>query len=224
MCDDRERLIGYVYDECDVRERREIEQHLESCHTCRREITGLRDVRQDLLAWNVPDMPSVWRPFAPQRTPVTWRDVPGWMLAAAASLVFVAGAAGGVATHTLLPHATVVAAPSAPPLIATATSGRVGLDSVNVSTLPVSAAELRDIEARLIAMESRLRRVSERPAEAVAVDTRTARDIARQIEELRAEQLNMNLTMQSSVGLLQQRANNIEGYLRVNTVSGVGGK
>ena len=71
MCDDRERLIGYVYDECDGRERREIEAHLETCHTCRREITGLREVRQDLLAWDVPDTPSVWRPFAPQRAPIT---------------------------------------------------------------------------------------------------------------------------------------------------------
>ena len=54
MCENRERLIGYVYDECDPAERAEIEAHLESCHTCRREIRGLKGVRQDLLAWDVP--------------------------------------------------------------------------------------------------------------------------------------------------------------------------
>jgi len=116
MCDDRERLIGYVYDECDGHERREIEAHLETCHTCRREITGLREVRQDLLAWDVPDTPSVWRPFAPQRAPITWRDVPGWMLAAAASLVFLAGASGGAATQMILPRAAAVVMPAPPAL------------------------------------------------------------------------------------------------------------
>ena len=30
MCDDRERLIGYVYEECDPAERREIEAHVAS--------------------------------------------------------------------------------------------------------------------------------------------------------------------------------------------------
>ena len=49
MCDDRERLIGYVYDECDAGERRTIEAHLESCEACREEIAGLRGVRTDLL-------------------------------------------------------------------------------------------------------------------------------------------------------------------------------
>ena len=142
MCDDRERLIGYVYDECDRHERQEIEAHLETCHVCRREITGLRDVRQDLLAWDVPEMPSVWRPFAPQRAPITWRDVPTWMLAAAASLVLLAGAAGGVATHALLPHVTTAAAATpAPPALIAATGApqRDGLANVSATMSPVAS-------------------------------------------------------------------------------------
>ena len=65
MCEERERLIGFVYDECDAAERRTIEEHLETCPTCRREIAGLRGVRQDLLAWSVPEHESVWRPVVP---------------------------------------------------------------------------------------------------------------------------------------------------------------
>ena len=54
MCDERERLIGYVYDECEAAERRAVESHLEECVDCRQEIAALRSVRQDLLAWAVP--------------------------------------------------------------------------------------------------------------------------------------------------------------------------
>ena len=51
MCNERERLIGYVYDECADDERRAIEAHLEECGACRTEIGGFRRVRQDLLAY-----------------------------------------------------------------------------------------------------------------------------------------------------------------------------
>ena len=45
MCDERERLIGYVYDDCDLEEKRLIEGHLAGCEICRDEISGLRSVR-----------------------------------------------------------------------------------------------------------------------------------------------------------------------------------
>jgi hypothetical protein len=103
MCDERERLIGYVYDESDPLEQRRVEEHLESCATCREEISALRDVRQDLQSWRVPPHHTIWRPFV--AVPVTpwWRQVPGWALAAAASVMFVAGAAGGAIVHAWLP-------------------------------------------------------------------------------------------------------------------------
>src|SRR5436190_276553 len=99
MCDERERLIGYVYDECDPGEKRLVEAHLQTCETCREEIGGLRSVRTDLLAWDVPEHGSVWTPFVKARPAPSWRDVPLWAMAAAASLVFLVGAAGGVATQ-----------------------------------------------------------------------------------------------------------------------------
>jgi len=102
MCDERERLIGFIYDECDADERRQVETHLESCTVCRAEIRGLRSVREDLLAWNVPDHAPVWRPAAVV-APVWWRQVPTWALATAAAVMLVAGVAGGAATRLLAP-------------------------------------------------------------------------------------------------------------------------
>jgi hypothetical protein len=105
MCDERERLIGYLYEECDAEERRQIETHLESCPTCRAEVGGLQSVRTDLLAWNVPEHAPVWRPMPAVVAPplVWWRQSPGWALAAAATVVLTAGLAGGAATRLMTP-------------------------------------------------------------------------------------------------------------------------
>ena len=62
MCEDRERLIGYVFDECDPVERRTIDAHLAECLGCRDEVRALRGTRQDLLAWDVPEPGPLWRP------------------------------------------------------------------------------------------------------------------------------------------------------------------
>jgi hypothetical protein len=111
MCDERERLIGYIYDECDADERRQIETHLKSCHVCQQEIAGLQNVRQDLLAWAVPDHAPVWRPMPAAVAPpvVWWRQTPGWALAAAAAVVLAAGLAGGAATRWMAPPPAQVA-------------------------------------------------------------------------------------------------------------------
>jgi anti-sigma factor RsiW len=85
MCDEREPLLAYLYGESDSEERRRVESHLESCEACRDELAGLRSVREDLLAWDVPDHGSVWKPFTPARPVWSWRDVPSWTMAAAAA-------------------------------------------------------------------------------------------------------------------------------------------
>jgi Putative zinc-finger len=117
MCDERERLLSYLYDECEADERREVERHLETCATCRDEISGLQSVRQDLLAWEVPAHDSVWRPFVPARVTPWWRGVPAWAMAAAAGLVFLVGATGGVTAHALLAPVTLVRAPAPPAVV-----------------------------------------------------------------------------------------------------------
>ena len=102
MCEQREQLLDYLYDEASPTDRREVERHLEGCDECRDEIRAFRNVREDLLAWSVPNPPSVWTPFAP--TPVVpWhKQVPAWAMAAAASLMFVVGSAGGFVAHSVV--------------------------------------------------------------------------------------------------------------------------
>ena len=105
MCNEREKLIGYLYDEGDSSERDAVRRHLEACAECRAEIASLRSVREDLAAWEIPEHGSVWRPFAAAPTPPWWQHVPQWALAAAAGIVLVSGAAGGAVTHAFMPHA-----------------------------------------------------------------------------------------------------------------------
>ena len=185
MCHERERLIGYVYDECDRGERQFVETHLGSCAMCREELGALRQVRQDLLAWEVPEHGSVWRPFAPPRPALSWRDVPAWAMAAAAGAIFFVGAAGGVATRAWWPAQPRVAVEAALPQAAPSV---------------VTAADLAAIEARIVArvradLESRQRPVSQSTARAdidvEQVSTKLA-DLERKYWDWKEDQLQMN--------------------------------
>jgi hypothetical protein len=141
MCNQRERLIGYLYSEDNASDRDEMQRHLDVCPDCRAEIGALKSVREDLLAWEVPAHQSVWRPFAPAPVTPWYRQVPAWGLAAAASLMLMSGFAGGAVAHVV--QADPVVSPS--PV------------SQGVVT-PVSAtrADLVTIDQRIAAMEQRL--------------------------------------------------------------------
>jgi len=143
MCDERERLIGYVYDECEGDDRAEIDRHLETCAVCRDEIAGLRATRQDLLAWEVPDHGSVWRPFAPARETPWYREVPAWAMAAAASVMFLIGVGGSVAANVVLRPAL------AAPVAQVQAPAQPAVDQ----TLNEAAA----IRAEMAALEARIR-------------------------------------------------------------------
>src|SRR5215467_1114053 len=112
MCEQRERLIGFVYEECSDLERREMQAHLSECPDCRREVGALRQVRQDLLSWEVPEHESVWRPLPTSRPVFTVTDIPAWAFAMAASLVFAAGIAGSALTYAFMPRASTAIARS----------------------------------------------------------------------------------------------------------------
>jgi len=139
MCDQRERLIGYLYEEGDTAERTVVQAHLDGCADCRAEIAGFRSVQNDLRAWDVPDHESVWRPFAPAPAPAWWQQVPRWALAAAAGLVLMSGATGGAVAYLMMPAQTeqvVVQAPQAPML----------QNSSSVTADDLAAAEARVLE------------------------------------------------------------------------------
>jgi|SRR5687767_14765729 len=204
MCDQRERLIGYLYEEGDTAERAVVQAHLDGCADCRAEIAGFRSVQNDLRAWDVPDHESVWRPFAPAPAPAWWQQVPRWALAAAAGLVLMSGATGGAVAYLMTPAQTpqvVVQAPQAPMLQNTS----------SVTADDLAAAEARVLERvrlQFAAFETQFSASSDRVLTAsnpgVPGDDARLRQIEQQISELRlktdeqlgiAARINANLTI-----------------------------
>ena len=164
MCEQRERLLSYVYDEGDARERAEVQQHLDQCPDCRAEVAGLRSVRSDLLAWEVPAHEPVWRPFVTAPPVPWWRQVPAWAMAAAAGVMLLLGATGSVVAHAFIPD-RVVARDTAAPTVAVATPA--------VTMADLTAAEKRmlaELTQQVGEVDQRVQRVSSRYGSEPAVD------------------------------------------------------
>jgi hypothetical protein len=163
MCDERERLIDYLYDEADPAARREFERHLESCASCRDEVRAFGAVRTDLLAWEVPESDSVWKPFAPPRPAPWWREVPAWAMAAAAVVIFAIGAAGGAATRTIADRATARPATTQqaamPTQVVPAGVSRADLDAFGKQLSDTMRSEM-DARVRLVSTHASSRAVS----------------------------------------------------------------
>lgn len=225
MCENRERLIGYVYDECDPAERAEIEAHLESCHTCRREIRGLKGVRQDLLAWDVPANEPIWRPMASPRQESSWRAVPAWALAAAACATFLVGAAGGAATYALMPRTAPAVAQAQTTSTPTATAAvtPTELAALESKVLSQMRAEL-DTRVRQMSGDVAPRNISSTDSETIDLARRvnmlTARqnelsdlvlDFARETQGIRAKQTGLERTNGVLVSYIQNGAATIPG-------------
>jgi anti-sigma factor RsiW len=94
-CDEKDRLVGYLYEECSAAEQSAVEAHLARCPACAAELEELKDARSHLAGWNAPPTDLGFRltrdPIAPavsQRS----RTLPLWAQAAAAVLVLAAGA------------------------------------------------------------------------------------------------------------------------------------
>jgi hypothetical protein len=126
-CQDKERLVAYLYDEDGAAEEREaVEAHLAVCRDCADEIAQLRGVREQLAEWQAPEIdlgfrvvrePLVAAPRSRSRV-AAWAALP-----AAAVLALAVGAA--IANVDLRYDASGVtlrtgwnreAAPAAPPL------------------------------------------------------------------------------------------------------------
>lgn len=99
-CPSKESLVSYLYDEEDAN-RSTVDAHLQTCASCRDEITGFRDVRVELSGWSVPKQDvhvAVLTRDARER-PWTWLFRPAFALPAAAVLLL--GAAAGLANLEL---------------------------------------------------------------------------------------------------------------------------
>ena len=203
MCNQRDRLIGFIYGEGAANELDEVQKHLDTCADCRAEVAGLRSVREDLLAWNVPDHESVWRPFAPAPVTPWWRQVPAWAMAAAASVLVVSGAAGGAIAHALLPE-------SSPNVTAQADGAQTSVKAGGITPVELAATEAR-VEAQMArmltqvrALDARIERASGQPSEpqtvrAGNVTTDVTHDaLVAELVELR-EQVKQQLDLMASM-------------------------
>jgi hypothetical protein len=91
LCDDKQRLIAYLYGEADAADAQTMSAHLETCEACAREAASMRRVRGHLASWTPPDLElgfQIVARQAPRRRPF-WQ-MPAWGLAAAASIALVA--------------------------------------------------------------------------------------------------------------------------------------
>ncbi len=96
MCDSKELLVSFLYDELDPSAKRAFDIHLATCAECRAELAELRTTRGQLASWAPPEPDFGFRivrgAAAPPPAP-RFRITPAWGLAAAALLVVAAGAA-----------------------------------------------------------------------------------------------------------------------------------
>lgn len=154
MCDKRERLMDYLYDEAAPADRREVEEHLESCRDCRDEMRAFRRVREDLLAWEVPAYESVWTPFAPTPVAPWYRQVPAWAMTAAAGLMLLLGTAGGFAAQALRPSATPAATAAS---ISTPAQAEAAPDVLPATLVGLDESEVRLLIQREVAQSGVMR-------------------------------------------------------------------
>jgi hypothetical protein len=94
MCERKELLISFLYDEIDPVAKREFQKHLSTCVECRDELAELGATRAQIATWTPPDADLGFRIIrgadAPKRR---WFDFsPAWGLAAAAVLLLAIGA------------------------------------------------------------------------------------------------------------------------------------
>lgn len=159
MCN-KEHLVSYLYDDLSASDRAAFEAHVDGCAACRGELRELQQTRQHLAAWSPPE-PAFDIRVARRADPAPRRFafVPAWGLAAAASLLVLAGAAAianlevrvgadGLVVRTgwAAPSEGHESAASAPGAEAVTVSAPGGAPAEWTSELRALEARLREIE------------------------------------------------------------------------------
>lgn len=230
MCDERERLIEYVYGEAATLDRQRTESHLAECHVCRAEVAGLRSVRDDLLAWDVPRHEPVWRPVVPAVVVPPRRSAPLWSLAAAASVVFAAGLAGGIAARGWMP----ASAPNAPVAQVAAVAAVPEAESRLQRTSTVTPEDLAKLESAILQRVRSEMTERMRAAEPTAGSASTARvglvnrpdntTDARLavIEQWMDDQISLNAAFNGQFGRLNSRTSSLSEQIELSRMQRVG--
>ncbi len=135
-CGDTAALVTYQYGECERDEQAAVAAHLVECVACATEVEALDTTRRQLAAWVPPSTePGIRSPTdgAVILRPVPWwrGSLPTWVQATGAVALFAGGLALGGAASTWMQ-------PAAPPA-----------EAARSAVVPVSAADLADLERRL---------------------------------------------------------------------------
>lgn len=95
MCDSKELLVSFLYDEIDPIAKHAFQKHLSTCAECRDELAELGATRAQIARWTPPDVNLGFRVIRESQTPPRrWFHLsPAWGLAAAAMLLLAVGAA-----------------------------------------------------------------------------------------------------------------------------------
>jgi hypothetical protein len=189
-CQDKERLIAYLYDDQSAEERDRVEAHLAECRVCAQEIAELRGVREQLTEWRAPDADLGFRivkepPAAPARQR-SW--VPAWAALPAAAIVVLAVSAA-VANVEVRYDATGVTLRTGWSQRTQVRSGPGASQSTGASMTAASAEDQR-WRAELAELERRLRAEfasAGHTATSVAPATPKGGDLLKQVRALVAE-------------------------------------
>jgi hypothetical protein len=158
-CEQNEALTPYLYGECPPAERRRIEAHLEECGICRRELAGLREVRQHLGGWRSPE-PTIGFRIVPDHAAPSARPPARsawWPAGLAAAAVLVLAAAASLANLEIRHDAQ--------GLVVTTGWGRPPIAA------PVATPAPETWSRELVALEHRLRQEFAEPAARAARET-----------------------------------------------------
>ena len=183
MCDSKELLVGYLYDDLDGAERQAFDGHLVACPECRNELAGLRATRGQIAAWAPPEpdlglrMVRGGAPPPPSRA----RLAPAWGLAAAAALVLAASAAianveiryGGDGLTVRTGWARAAALAAAPP-------SQVQAASTGAGSVAAAREDFEAVDRRLRELETRLRQA---PAQAAAGPMMTDAELLKRVRQ-----------------------------------------
>jgi anti-sigma factor RsiW len=180
-CEEKDRLVAFLYDEADADERADVETHLSSCPACATELASFTALRRDLRRWEPPEADLGFRMVREDEPRRSWWS-PARLLPVAAAAVLILGATaaltnlevryenGGVTVRTgwTQPAPTVTAGPPA------ATEG----------TPPAGPSE-EDVAAALSSLEARLRAELGEPRPSPATAPQVDRgDLLQQVRSL----------------------------------------
>jgi hypothetical protein len=200
MCDSKELLVSYLYDEIDSREKESFRIHLASCADCRDEIAGLRATQGHLSAWAPPEPDlgfQIVRRASAQPPAPRVRLNPLWGLAAAAVLVLAAGAAlahievrydkDGLVLHTGWNRTTAGSAP-------TVAEGDVPVSGA----VPVDWKQHAEaLERRLSQLETSVQQTASASAPSDAAVLRRVSELLGQSEKRQERAMGVRLTQMS---------------------------